>query len=129
VPRAPTRQRCALDRLRTYKTRPGVLDFLLAWIKALPWQRLPEMERLGDFLFEHIEGIAAYRDHPVRFGVVESINTTIKAMRRRARGMRDEAMLLLKLKWVTDHPIRSARDLARFLTLQPLYSNRSRPGF
>ena len=113
-----------LDRLWTHKTRPGVLDFLLGWIKALRWQRLPEMERLGDFLFKHIEGIAAYCDHPVRFGVVESINTTIKGVLRRARGMRDEALLLLKLKSATAHPIRSARDLLRFLTDQPLYSNR-----
>ena len=30
----------------------------------------------------------------------------------------------LKLKWTTAHPIRSARDLAAFLTAQPLYSNR-----
>ena len=58
-----------LDRLWTYKTRPGVLNFVLEWIRALRWQRLPEMERLGDFLFHHIEGrIAAYCDHPVRFG-------------------------------------------------------------
>lgn len=113
-----------LDRLWTYKTRRGVLDFLLAWIKALRWQRLPEMDRLGEFLFRHIEGIAAYCDHPVRFGVVESLNTTIKAVLRRARGMRDDAMLLLKLKWATAHPIRSARDLARFLSSQGLYSNR-----
>jgi hypothetical protein len=38
--------------------------------------------------------------------------------------MKDEQMLLLKLKWATDHPIRSARDLARFLSVQPVYSNR-----
>jgi transposase len=113
-----------LDRLWTYQTRPGVLNFLMGWFKALRWQRLPEMERLGDFLLTHIDGIAAYCDHHVRFGVVESINTTIKAVLRRARGMRDEAMLLLKLKWATAHPIRSARDLVRFLTAQPLYSNR-----
>ena len=113
-----------LDRLWTYKTRPGVLNFLLGWFKALRWQRLPEMEQLGDFLLKHIEGIAAYCDHLVRFGVVESINTTIKAVLRRARGMKDEEMLVLKLKWATAHPIRSARDLARFLTVQPLYSNR-----
>ena len=113
-----------LDRLWTYKTRPGVL-FLLGWIRALRWQRLPEMERLRDFLFHHIEGIAAYCDHQVRFGVVESINTTNKAVLRRARGMRDEQMLVLKLKWATAHPIRSARDLvARFLSPQGLYSNR-----
>lgn len=113
-----------LDRLWTYKTRPGVLNFLMGWFKALRWQRLPEMEQLGDFLLKHIEGIAAYCDHAVRFGVVESINTTIKAVLRRARGMRDEEMLLLKLKWATAHPIRSARDLMHFLTVQPLYSNR-----
>jgi transposase len=106
-----------LDRLWTYKTRSGVLNFLTGWFKALRWQRLPEMEQLGDFLLTHIDGIAAYCDHPVRFGVVESINTTIKAVLRRARGMRDETMLLLKLKWATAHPIRSARDLMHFLTV------------
>ena len=102
----------------------GVGNFLIGWVKALRWQRLPEMERLGTFLGRHLDGIAAYCFHPVRFGVVESINTTIKAVLRRARGMRDEQLLLLKLKWATAHPIRSSRDLARFLGRQPLYSNR-----
>jgi len=60
-------------------------------------------------------GIAAYCDHPVRFGVVESVNTTIKAVIRRARGMQDGLMLVLKLKWATARPIRTARDLPRFL--------------
>jgi hypothetical protein len=82
------------------------------------------MEKLGDTLVHHYEGIAAYCDHPVRFGVVESLNTTIKAVLRRARGMRNDAMLLLKLKWATARPIRSARDLVRFLHPQELYSNR-----
>jgi hypothetical protein len=62
--------------------------------------------------------------HPVRFGVVEALNTTIKAVLRRARGMRQDAILLLKLKWTTASPIRSAMDLARFLQPQGLYSNR-----
>ena len=107
-----------LDRLWTYKTRDGVARFLFGWLKALRWQRLPEMERLGDTLVNHFDGIAAYCDHPVRFGVVESLNTTIKVVLRRARGMRDEPMLLLKLKWATARPIRSGRDLARFLQPQ-----------
>jgi transposase len=113
-----------LDRLWTYKTPQGVGNFLIGWIDALRWQRLPEMAKLGEFLVRHLDGIAAYCFHPVRFGVVESINTTIKAVLRRARGMRDEAMLLLKLKWATAHPIRSSHDFARFLGIQPLYSNR-----
>jgi hypothetical protein len=104
-----------LDQLWKYATPRGVANFLWGWVKALRWQRLPEMEKLGRFLVEHYEGIAAYCHHHVRFGVVESINTTIKAVLRRARGIRDEAMLLLKLKWATAHPIRSSRDLSRFV--------------
>jgi transposase len=106
-----------LDCLWTYKTRWGVARFLFGWLKALCWQRLPEMEKLGDTLVNHFDGIAAYCDHQVRFGVVESLNTTIKGVLRRARGMRNETMLLLKLKWATARPIRSARDVARFLEL------------
>ena len=113
-----------LDRLWTYKTRTGVLNFLNGWCDALRWQRLPEMDRLGEFLFKHIDGIAAYCDHQVRFGVVESINTTIKAVLRRARGMRDETMLVLKLKWATARPIRSARDVMRFLHPETVHSLR-----
>ncbi len=112
-----------LDRLWTYKTPKGLADFLVGWLKALRWQRLPEMERLGEFLVRHLEGIAAYCFHAVRFGVVESLNTTIKGLLRRARGMRDETMLLLKLKWETARPIRLSSDLAKFLHFA-LYSNR-----
>jgi hypothetical protein len=35
--------------------------------------------------------------------------------------MRDETMLLLKLKWATARPIRSSRDLVRFLHPQMLH--------
>jgi transposase len=113
-----------LDPLWTYKTRLGVLNFLNGWCDALRWRRLPEMDRLGEFLFKHLDGIAAYCDHQVRFSVVESINTTIKAVLRRARGMRDETMLALKLKWATARPIRSARDVMRFLHPESVHSLR-----
>lgn len=73
------------------------------------------MKKLGEFLLRHLDAIAAYCDHPVHFGVVESLNTTIKAILRRARGMRDEKMLVLKRKWATAHPIRSSRDLEKFI--------------
>jgi transposase len=69
----------------------------------------------------HFDGIAAYCDHPVRFGVIESLNMTVKGVLRRARGMRDETILLLKLKWASARPIRSSRDLARFI--QPMSIN------
>jgi hypothetical protein len=100
------------------KTREGVARFLFGWLKALRWQRLPEMEKLADTLVNHFDGIAAYCDHPVRFGVVESLNTTIKGVLRRARGLRDETMLLLKLKWATARPVRSSRDIRVFCSLR-----------
>jgi transposase len=112
-----------LDHLWTYKTRDGVANFLWGWLEALRWQRLPEMEKLGDTLVKHFDGIAAFCDHAVRFGVVESLNTTIKGVIRRGRGMKDETMLLLKLQWATARPIRSSKDLAKFLYLD-LHSNR-----
>jgi hypothetical protein len=40
--------------------------------------------RLGEFLFRSIEGIAAYCDDQVRFRVVDSINTPVKAVLRRS---------------------------------------------
>jgi transposase len=112
-----------LARLWEYATPIGVGRFVVGWLKALRWQRLPEMEQLGHLLVDHLEGIAAYCIHRVPFGLVESLNTTIKGVIRRARGMQDETMLLLKLKWATARPIRFSRDLAKFLNLA-LYSNR-----
>jgi transposase len=104
-----------LDRLWSYVTPGGVRRFLAGWIKALRWQRLPEMQKLGAFLQRHLDGIVAYCHHRVRFGVVEGLNTIIKAILRRARGMRDERLLVLKLRWATANPIRTASDLRRFL--------------
>jgi transposase len=50
----------------------AVARFLFGWLKALRCQRLPKMEKLGDTLVNYFDSIAAYCDHPVRFGVVEA---------------------------------------------------------
>ena len=81
---------CANTSIASGRTR-GATEFLVSFgIAEGVWgrKRLPETEKLGDTLLNHFDGIAAYCDHPVRFGAVESLNTTIKAVRRRARGMR-----------------------------------------
>ena len=82
------------------------------------------MERLGDFLLKHIDGIVAYlrSRRPLRRRRGDQHDYQSRPAPR--PGMRDEEMLLLKLKWATAHPIRSARDLVRFLTAQSLHSNR-----
>ncbi|MBM4247164.1 MAG: transposase, partial [Deltaproteobacteria bacterium] len=48
-----------LDRLWSYATPEGVKNFLSGWIKALRWQRLPEMQKLAAFLLRHLDGIMA----------------------------------------------------------------------
>jgi hypothetical protein len=53
-----TSGRPGIGRGTSYKTRTGVLNFLNGWIDVLRWQRLPEMDWLGEFLFKHINGIA-----------------------------------------------------------------------
>ncbi len=69
--------------------RRGVL---FGWLRAVRWQRLLEMEKLGDLLVKHFDGIAVYCDQPGRFGAVESLNTTIKAHPTGARPAgRDDA--------------------------------------
>ena len=73
------------------------------------------------FLEQFIADTAAYFFDATKRA---AINTTIKAVLRRARGMRDEVMLILKLKWATARPIRSARDVMRFLHPEAAHSLR-----
>ena len=106
-----------LDRLWTYKTRPGVFEFPARVDQSAA---LATPARNGAPQGLPVQAHRGYRGvlrSPRRFGVVESINTTIKAVLPRARAMRDEEMLLLKLKWATAHPIRSALDLVPFLAV------------
>jgi hypothetical protein len=62
-----------LDGLWPYQTRRAVLNFLEGWILVLRWQRLARDAAFRRFSPPRCP--AAYCDHPVRFGVVESINT------------------------------------------------------
>jgi hypothetical protein len=55
--------------------------------------------------------------------VVAGLTLAVVGARAQSTAPPHDEMLLLKLKWATAHPIRSARDLARFLTVQPLCSN------
>ena len=90
----------------------------------LRWQRLPEMERLGDFCSRTLVASPRTATTSWRFGVVESVHATIKGVIRRARGTPNEPFLVLKLKWATARPIRNARDYAAFIHAEPLHSNR-----
>jgi len=86
----------SLDQLWTYRSEGAMLRYLQAWIDQLRWQRLPAVQKLAAMLLEHLDGILNHCRTPVRFGVVEAINSNIKALLRRGRGYTNLRYLLLK---------------------------------
>jgi transposase len=54
------------------------------------------MEKLANLLLNHLEGILNYCRTKIPMGVVEAVNSNIKALLRRGRGYRDLNYLLLK---------------------------------
>jgi transposase len=88
-------------RLWDYRYEGAALRFLLAWLGALRWQRLPAFQKVARLLLRHLDGILAYCHDKVPFGVVEAINGNIRALLRRGRGYRDHEYLLLKVQKAT----------------------------
>jgi hypothetical protein len=88
------RRRARMVERRRIQPRPGLLlktrlaPPVVHRNSALPraWAQTRSIQISMDVVhgsrrlpLRHVEGIAAYCDPPVRFGVVESINTTIKS--------------------------------------------------
>jgi len=90
-----------LAHLWDYIYEGAALRFLLAWLGALRWQRLPAFQKVARLLVRHLDGILAYCHEKVPFGMVEAINGNIRALLRRGRGYRDHEYLLLKVQKAT----------------------------
>jgi transposase len=90
-----------LAHLWAYRYEGAALRFLLAWLGALRWQRLPAFQKVARLLVRHLDGILAYCHEKVPFGMVEAINGNIRALLRRGRGYRDHEYLLLKVQKAT----------------------------
>jgi transposase len=90
-----------LAHLWDYRYEGAALRFLLAWLGALRWQRLPAFQKVARLLVRHLDGILAYCHEKVPFGMVEAINGNIRALLRRGRGYRDHEYLLLKVQKAT----------------------------
>jgi transposase len=90
-----------LAQLWTYTYRGAAMRFLLTWLAALRWQRLPAFTKVAMLLIRHLDGILAYCHEKVPFGKVEAINGNIRAVLRRGRGYRDHQYLLLKVQKAT----------------------------
>jgi transposase len=67
------------------------------WIDAVKETGHRELVRIAERLEPHIESVVAGHRHPVRLGLVESINSKIAALRVQARGYRDPEYFKLKI--------------------------------
>lgn len=76
----------------------GVLrSRLQEWLDAVLATDLSELVRVARRLEPHIEAVVAGHKHPVKLGLVESINSKIAALRVQARGYRDPEYFKLKI--------------------------------
>jgi transposase len=90
-----------LGQLWSYTYEACAHRFLIKWLEALRWQRLPAFRKVGALLVRRLHGILSYCHEKVPFGKVEAINGNIRAMLRRGRGYRDHEYLLLKVQKAT----------------------------
>jgi transposase len=75
------------------------------------------MRKLHDSLRSHYAEIVALGEHHPPTGRIEALNNNWETLVRQARGYRDLAFLLLKLRFVTVNPIRTDDGVRRFLAL------------
>jgi transposase len=86
----------SLSQLWNYTYEGAMLRYLQSWIDQLRWQQLKPMEKLARMLLDHLHGILHYCRIKVPMGVIEAVNSNIKALLRHGRGYRDMNYLLLK---------------------------------
>jgi transposase len=85
-----------LERLWTCNSEEEMRAYFRMWCRQLRWQRLKPMEKVANMIVKHMEGIVNYYKVNVRFGVVEAINSNLRALIRRGRGYTNLRYLLLK---------------------------------
>jgi transposase len=75
------------------------------------------MRRLHDSLRNHFDAIVALGQYHPPTGRIEALNNNWETLVRRGRGYRDLPRLLRHLRFMVVNPIRSGRDVERFLAL------------
>jgi len=89
----------SFDQLWTYSSPTWARKFFDGWKKSLRWQRLGPLEKFAEMVERHWDGIIAMagRKDEIPMGFVEGMNNKIRAIQRRAYGIRDEEYLRLKV--------------------------------
>ena len=87
------------EQLWEYRVAGWARRFFEHWRESLKWQRLKPFEKFAAMIEKHWDGIVTYCDEEnhVMLGFVEGFNNKIRAIQRRAFGIRDEEYLRLKI--------------------------------
>ena len=85
----------SFGQLWSYQREGWARRFFDNWRSSLKWQRLGPYEKFAAMIDRHWDGIAAYcrPENKVLLGLVEGLNTTTRAIERRAYGLAAESYL------------------------------------
>jgi transposase len=97
--------------------RPSMEIGLDRILRRTQLRRHKHLRKLHDSLIAHREAILALGELRPATGRIEALNNNWETLVRRARGYRDLDYLLLKLRFMTANPVRSATGTNRFLAL------------
>jgi len=89
----------SFSQLWGYQSEAWARKFFEHWRASLKWQRLKPYEKFAEMIDSHWDGIASYckPENKVALGFVEGFNNKIRAIQKRAYGIRDEEYLRLKI--------------------------------
>lgn len=89
----------SFGQLWDYRYPACARTFFDHWKDQLKWQRLEPFEKFAAMVERHWDGIVAYchPDNKVSLGFMEGLNNKIRAIQRRAYGIKDQRYLMLKV--------------------------------
>ena len=87
-----------LKRLWRYRREGWARKAWSAWFEQAMSSGIAALQRFAQRLQPYLHGILARCRHPLNTSVVEGINNTIKVIKRRAYGYRDEEYFFLKIR-------------------------------
>jgi len=87
-----------LKRLWYYRREGWALKAWQTWFDQAMGSGIAALQRFAQRLQPYLHGILARCRHPLNTSVVEGINNTIKVIKRRAYGYRDEDYFFLKIR-------------------------------
>ena len=87
-----------LKRLWFYRRRGWAKRAWAQWYQHAMDSGIAALRRFATRLEPYLHGIIARCDHPLNTSIVEGINNTIKVIKRRAYGYRDQEYFFLKIR-------------------------------